>query len=127
MLQVLLSCLKRLILVSAGKLVLLSHKAALMLLRRLLCSFFEGLVVYSWQAYSFVTTGYFDAPATKMAALGEASEEDFKAELPLVTLVFCAVNGLKAMRVCHRLALQLTLHKFVLASQLMQQHLQAAL
>lgn len=43
--------------------------------------------------------GYFDAPATKMAALGEPSEEGIKAELPLVTLVFCAVNGLKAMRV----------------------------
>lgn len=62
-----------------------------------------------------------------MAALGEASEEDFKAELPLVTLVFCAVNGLKAMRVRHTLALQLTMHKFVLASQLTQRHLQAAL
>ena len=34
-----------------------------------------------------------------MAALGEPSEEGVKAELPLVTLVFCAVNGLKAMRV----------------------------
>ena len=62
-----------------------------------------------------------------MAALGEASEEALKAELPLVTLVFCAVNGLKAMRVCSALALQLTLQNCVLVSCLTFQCLHIAL
>ena len=43
--------------------------------------------------------GYFDAPATREAPLGGAGTQGLKAELPLVTLVFSAVDGLKAMRV----------------------------
>ncbi len=46
-----------------------------------------------------VHAGYFDAPAAKQAALGAAWGQGVKAELPLVTLVFSAVDGLRAMRV----------------------------
>ena len=46
-----------------------------------------------------VHAGYFDAPGTKQAALGAAWGQGIKAELPLVTLVFSAVDGLRAMRV----------------------------
>lgn len=47
---------------------------------------------------SHFDAGYFDAPATQLAALG-GPEEGLKSELPLVTLVFCAISGLKPMRV----------------------------
>lgn len=46
-----------------------------------------------------VHAGYFDAPAAKQAALGAAWGQGIKTELPLVTLVFSAVDGLSAMRV----------------------------
>ncbi len=46
-----------------------------------------------------VHAGYFDAPAAKQAALGAAWGQGMKAELPLVTLVFSAIDGLRAMRV----------------------------
>ncbi len=46
-----------------------------------------------------VHAGYFDAPAAKQAALGPAWGQGIKAEPPLVTLVFSAVEGLRAMRV----------------------------
>ena len=46
-----------------------------------------------------VHAGYFDAPGTKQAALGTAWGQGIKTELPVVTLVFSAVDGLKAMRV----------------------------
>ncbi|DBB03032.1 TPA: hypothetical protein ACH3X1_013430 [Trebouxia sp. C0004] len=45
-----------------------------------------------------LSPGYFDAPGTKQAALGTAWGQGIKTELPLVTLVFSAVDGLKAMR-----------------------------
>ncbi|DBA80596.1 TPA: hypothetical protein ACH3X1_007856 [Trebouxia sp. C0004] len=45
-----------------------------------------------------LSPGYFDAPAAKQAALGAAWGQGTKAELPLVTLVFSAVDGLRAMR-----------------------------
>ncbi|DBB03723.1 TPA: hypothetical protein ACH3X3_011034 [Trebouxia sp. C0006] len=45
-----------------------------------------------------LSPGYFDAPGTKQAALGAAWGQGIKAELPLVTLVFSAVDGLRAMR-----------------------------
>ena len=48
-----------------------------------------------------VLAGYFDAPATRLAPLGSAGSPTLKTELPLVTLVFSAVDGLKAMRVPH--------------------------
>jgi len=47
----------------------------------------------------WVHAGYFDAPAAKQAPLQGAWGQGIKAELPLVTLVFSAVDGLKAMRV----------------------------
>ncbi len=46
-----------------------------------------------------VHAGYFDAPAAKQAALGGPWGQGIKAKLPLVILVFSAVDGLKAMRV----------------------------
>lgn len=52
-------------------------------------------------------SGYFDAPATREAPLGGAGSQGLKEELPLVTLVFSAVDGLKAMRVRKVLALLL--------------------
>ncbi|DBA75610.1 TPA: hypothetical protein ACH3X2_009160 [Trebouxia sp. C0005] len=45
-----------------------------------------------------LSPGYFDAPAAKQAALGAAWGQGIKTELPLVTLVFSAVDGLSAMR-----------------------------
>lgn len=46
-----------------------------------------------------VCSGYFDAPGTRLAPLGGAGGQGLKADLPLVTLVFSTMDGLKAMRV----------------------------
>ena len=46
-----------------------------------------------------VCAGYFDAPGTRQAPLGGAGGQRLKADLPSVTLVFSAMDGLKAMQV----------------------------
>ncbi|DBB15937.1 TPA: hypothetical protein ACH3X3_003311 [Trebouxia sp. C0006] len=63
-----------------------------------------------------LSPGYFDAPGTKQAALGTAWGQGIKTELPVVTLVFSAVDGLKAMRAQEEVAAEhgMTLYRDVI-------------
>ena len=47
-----------------------------------------------------VPAGYFDAPAARQACLGgQLMSAPFQLPLPLVTLVFCAIEGLADVKV----------------------------
>ncbi|KAL3145789.1 hypothetical protein ABBQ38_015166 [Trebouxia sp. C0009 RCD-2024] len=63
-----------------------------------------------------LSPGYFDAPGTREAPLGGPASQGLKTELPLVSLVFSAVDGLKAMRAQGEVAAEhaMTLYKDVI-------------
>ena len=44
------------------------------------------------------SAGYFDAPAAQVAPLGHAAKNS-AVQLPAITLAFCSMDGLKAMKV----------------------------